>query len=137
MLCQSRPSFLRVSQASIFEEVTIDLEYCYCIAWSLDSGCVSIASFDNIHKRVEIGLLVCRRFLFCVGHFCCYNHHYVSFHRDRLSIVRRIFCGVGDNVKKVPFHFTIKLPKPLKERVIVTRDNKGRITSSKVPSRTY
>lgn len=44
-------------------------------------------------------------------------------------------CEVGDNVKKVPFHFTVKLPKPLKERVVVERDDKGRIVHSKVPDR--
>jgi len=32
----------------------------------------------------------------------------------------------GRGVKKVPFHFTIELPKPMKERVIVERGGKGR-----------
>ncbi len=60
---------------------------------------------------------------------------YEPFYWDQLSLVRRLFCGVGDNVKKVPFHFTIKLPRPLKERVIAERDSRGRITSIKVPER--
>ncbi|MFH1899489.1 MAG: hypothetical protein ABIJ82_03450 [Patescibacteria group bacterium] len=36
-------------------------------------------------------------------------------------------------VKKVSFHFTMELPKPLKERVIVERDSKGKIVNSAVP----
>lgn len=49
---------------------------------------------------------------------------------DQLNVVRRFISPVGQGIKKVPFNFTIKLPKPRKEWVIVACDNRGRIKHS-------
>ena len=61
----------------------------------------------------------------------CYNSWYVSFYRHGLSTTRHE--PTDNSAKLIPFSFVIKLPPPRLKRVIVRRNEIGRIVHSITP----
>ena len=59
---------------------------------------------------------------------------YVCFKTKYRYDINTIRPDISDNsVKYIPFHFTIKLPPPCYERLILERNQQGRILHSTAP----